>query len=77
MFGPAEASPSVWYADAPLLNPSKAGSARDVDQNYCALHAFRDMRAVPPAERAAMQPAIGVSLFEDMGFLYPRTIFRR
>ncbi|KAL1519777.1 hypothetical protein AB1Y20_023285 [Prymnesium parvum] len=74
VFGPSAARPLVWYADAPLLHSPRATT---IDQNFCSLNVFRDMRRVAFRERAHMQPSLGVSLFEDMGFFYPREFFRQ
>lgn len=52
IFSPAIARPAIWFADAPLLNSPRP---MPIDQNYCALHVFHDMRRVSPSERGQMQ----------------------
>lgn len=52
IFGPTRSRPTVWYADAPRLH-SPADDA--IENNYCAMHVFHDMRGVNLTERKQMQ----------------------
>ena len=76
----AAARPTVWYADAPAhARPSRAlasGTHAAVDQNWCSMHVYGDVRGLSREAIRARLPSTSASFFEYMLFYYPRDEFR-